>query len=120
MFALTGSDRYLLYGAPTDMRKSFDGLCGLVEQGLRRSPTSGEVFVFLNRRRDKVKLLKWEKGGFVLFYKRLEAGTFEPPVMGDEGKVLHWPSLVMMIEGVSPSKIGYRKRFDPQRDVEKK
>ena len=120
MFSLSSSDRYLFYGAPTDMRKSFDGLCGLVERELDRSPINGEVFVFLNRGRDKVKLLKWEKGGFVLFYKRLEAGTFERPVMDEQSSAMHWPDLVMMIEGMRPEKVRYRKRFDPQRNVDNK
>ncbi|WP_159634659.1 IS66 family insertion sequence element accessory protein TnpB [Sphingobacterium composti Ten et al. 2007 non Yoo et al. 2007] len=59
-----------------DMRKSFDGLCGLIISVMQRQPTSGEVFVFLNRSRTHIKLLHWEHGGFVLYYKRLESGTF--------------------------------------------
>jgi len=57
------------------MRKSFDGLSGIVQSQLNRNPTSGEVFIFVNRRRNRVKLLKWEQGGFILYYKRLESGT---------------------------------------------
>lgn len=54
------------------MRKSFDGLCGLVSSVMQRQPTSGEVYIFLNRSRTHIKLLHWESGGFVLYYKRLE------------------------------------------------
>ena len=112
MFSLTSSLQYYLYRGATDMRKSFDGLCGIVQNQLYRSPISGEVFIFINRRRDKIKLLHWETGGFVLYYKRLESGTYEIPQMDDhEYRPLNWPDLVMMIEGISLKSIQKRKRF---------
>src|SRR5690625_1700838 len=80
MFCLNSSHRYHLYRGVCDMRKSFNGLSELVRNELNRDPASGEVFVFLNRRRTLMKLLHWEAGGFVLYYKRLEKGTFTPPV----------------------------------------
>ncbi len=79
MFALGSSRRFYLYDGFCDMRKSFDGLCGLIGSGMQCQATSGEVFVFLNRSRTHMKLLHWQKGGFVLYYKRLESGTFMPP-----------------------------------------
>jgi transposase len=79
VFALTTSYRFLLYRKVTDMRKGFDGLSGLVKNELNREPTSGEVFIFINRSRDRIKLLHWQKGGFVLYYKRLEKGTIGLP-----------------------------------------
>ncbi|MFB6307101.1 MAG: IS66 family insertion sequence element accessory protein TnpB, partial [Flavobacteriales bacterium] len=79
MFSLTSTDRYYLYRDPTDMRKSFDGLCGFVQNHLKEDPTGGAVYIFINKPRDKVKLLHWEHGGFVLYYKRLERGTIEFP-----------------------------------------
>jgi len=112
MFSLTSSLQYYLYRGATDMRKSFNGLCGIVQKQLFRNPISGEVFIFINRRRDKIKLLHWEAGGFVLYYKRLESGTYEIPQMDDhEYGVLNWPDLVMMIEGISLKSIQKRKRF---------
>lgn len=113
MFALTASHRYYLYTGITDMRKSFDGLCGLVQGQLQRNPMSGEVFLFINRRRDRVKLLRWEAGGFVLYYKRLEAGTFEAPAYNSDEKCyeMDWTQLVMLIEGISLQDIRKRKRF---------
>lgn len=63
MFSLGSSHRYLLYGKPTDMRKSFDALCGIVRNELKRDPLCGEVFLFLNRGRTHLKLLHWESGG---------------------------------------------------------
>ena len=70
MFSLTSSHRYYLYRKPVDMRKSFDGLCGIVSNQMNCDATSGEVYIFINRLRDKIKLLHWESGGFVLYYKR--------------------------------------------------
>lgn len=110
MPAFGSSQRYYLYRHPADMRKSFDGLCGLVRRELRRDPTSGDVFVFLNRRRTHVKLLVWDRTGFVLYYKRLEKGTFELPAAADSG-ALDWRRLVLMLEGVSLKSARYRKRF---------
>ena len=68
MTPFSPSARYFLYQEPADMRKSFNGLSGLVEQGLGRDPTSGDIFVFLNRRRTHVKLLAFDRSGFVLYY----------------------------------------------------
>jgi transposase len=64
---------------PTDMRKSFDGLCGLVEQHLRPNVESGDLLLFFNRRRGRVKVLQFTGDGMVILYKRLEQGTFELP-----------------------------------------
>ena len=81
------------------MRKSFDGLSGIVRSDLNRNPTSGDVFIFLNKRRNQIKLLHWERGGFVLYYKRLEKGTFTPPRLKSDGSV-SWPDLILMNEGI--------------------
>jgi len=95
------------------MRKGFDGLCGLVHQELRRRPVTGEVFVFVNRQRDKIKLLHWEQGGFVLYYKRLERGTFEVPKVrtGQKTCQITWSSLMLMIEGIMIEKSKQRRRY---------
>jgi transposase len=99
MLSLTSAHRYLLRRAPTDMRKGFDTLCGLVRDELGRDPLSGEVFVFIGSRRDRIKLLLYESGGYVLWYKRLEKGTLELP-KGEGAVQLTWQQLVLMIEGV--------------------
>lgn len=112
MFSLSSSHRYLLYAAPCDMRKSFDALCGLVRSDLQRDPTSGEVFVFLNRGRTHLKLLHWESGGLVLYYKRLEKGTFAPPVGASPGSTLNWAQLVLMVEGITVQKSTRKPRFN--------
>ena len=113
MFGLSASNRLLLYSQPTDMRKSFDGLCGLVTGKLGGNPQSGEVFIFINKRRDKIKLLHWEPGGFVLYYKRLEEGTFLPPRFEGTGYRMDWAELAMMITGLTATEIHLRKRYNP-------
>ena len=91
------------------MRKSFDGLCGLVSSAMQRQPTSGGVYVFLNRSRTHIKLLHWESGGFVLYYKRLEQGTFLAPK--DRGNELSWSDLILMTEGIYVVKSIQKKRY---------
>ena len=113
MFALTSSHRFLLYHGVTDFRKGFDGLSGLVRNELDRDPASGEVFVFINRRRNRIKLLQWQDGGFVLYYKRLETGTIELPDLEKDvaSYTITWPDLVMMVEGISLGNITRRSRY---------
>jgi transposase len=95
------------------MRKSFNGLSGIVQGQLDRNPTSGEVFIFINRRRNKVKLLRWEQGGFILYYKRLELGTFELPAFNSDAVScqMSWSGLMLMIEGISIEKSKQRRRY---------
>lgn len=112
MFSL-GAARYYLYREPTDMRKSFDGLCGLVSGRLGQSPMSGDVFIFINKPRNRIKLLRWEAGGFVLFYKRLESGTFELPLAKSGGlsAQIDYGELAMIVTGISIKNMVKRKRF---------
>lgn len=93
------------------MRKGFDGLSGLVRNELGRDPLSGDVFVFVNRRRDRMKLLLWESGGYVIWYKRLEAGSFEMPESGSRSYTLSWEKLMLILEGISLKSVRKRKRF---------
>ena len=96
---------------PTDMRKSFDGLHGLVQQVLRQDPLSGDLFVFLNRRRDRVKVLAWEGDGFVIWYKRLEAGTFAAPQGPGDALRLSATQLALLLGGVDLAATQPRKRY---------
>ena len=84
-----------LYMAPVDMRKSIDGLAALVEQEMALSPFDAALFVFCNRARDKIKLLCWERNGFIVWYKRLEKQRFKWPrhaegQRGISGRELNW------------------------------
>jgi transposase len=95
------------------MRKSFDGLCGLVTDRLGLDPLSGSIFLFANRRRDRVKLLVWDGDGFALWYKRLEAGTFQLPAPVGEHKAvtISHGELSMLLDGIDLSNIKRRKRY---------
>ena len=99
----------------TDMRKGFPGLIALTEAVLRQEPTSGHLFVFLNRRRDLMKILYWDGTGFCIWSKRLERGSFQrPPVVtGNEslGLELSAAQLSMMLEGIDLSSVRQRVRF---------
>ena len=95
------------------MRKGFDGLSGVIRDILQADPLDGSVYIFINRRRDRMKLLVWEPTGFILYYKRLEKGTFELPI-GDtsSGKVrLKWETLVLLLSGISLQNVRHRKRY---------
>lgn len=100
MLALSGHNQFYLYAQATDMRKSFDGLSGLVISALGRDPASGDVYVFVNRRRDRMKLLVWDRSGFWIFYKRLEQGTFQLPATLTSSFELPYETLLLMIEGI--------------------
>jgi transposase len=95
------------------MRKSFDGLCGLVSGRLGQDPRSGDVFIFINKNRNRTKLLRWEPGGFVVFYKRLEQGTFELPKSEKPGlsQDIEYGQLAMIITGFSMKYAKKRRRF---------
>ena len=120
MFSI-GAARYYLYREPTDMRKSFDGLCGLVNGRLGQSPMSGDVYIFINRPRTGIKLVRWGAGGLVLFYKRLEKGTYELPQFKNGGlsQMIDYGELAMIITGISMKNAKKRRRFLQQNDVEK-
>jgi transposase len=97
-----------------DMRKSIDGLCGEVGDFLRRDPVDGSLFVFCNRRRDKLKMLWWDGDGYWLFYKRLEAGTFQLPQQS-ETNISHWTltsqQFQLILSGIDLSSVRMRKRY---------
>ena len=111
MISFSSSQRFFLYRGATDMRKSFDGLCGLVTNGLQRLLTTGDVFMFINKPRNSIKLLVWDRNGFVIYYKRLEAGTFEIPEGNEKSMTIKWEELVMMLEGISLKSVKRRKRY---------
>jgi len=121
MFSLSSSLGFRLYAHPVDMRKSFDGLSNLVSNDLASSPTDGSVYIFVNKLRNKAKLLHWQGGGFVLYYKRLEQGSFELPSYHTvTGSItLDYSQLVLLIDGVSITNIDRRKRYkEPQKNME--
>ncbi len=115
MFALSSESKFHLYIQPADMRKSFDGLSGLVQNNLESNPCSGDVFIFINKQRDKIKLLHWQGISFTLYYKRLEKGTFELPEYDSSvGSItLSYAQIVMIVDGLSIKNIQRRKHYQP-------
>lgn len=115
MLGLPCASRLYLYSHPTDMRRSFDGLAGLIANQLRMDPLNDGAFVFVNRRRDRMKILLWDRHGFWLLYKRLQAGRFQtPPVEAGapiEGIGLSCEQLMMIIEGIDLTSVRRVKRY---------
>ncbi len=108
MISVTGSTRIFLYRGVTDMRRSFDGLSGMVQSCLREDPFSGALFVFCNRRRDRLKNLYWDGDGYALWYKRLEKGTFTLPVERGTQSCISSAELAMILEGIIPLRLKNR------------
>ena len=90
-----------LYTRATDMRKGFDGLSGIVREAFDADPLDGSLFLFVNRRRDRLKILHFDGTGFWLYYKRLEAGTFEVLASEDDCVEIDATELAMLLGGVS-------------------
>jgi transposase len=101
--------------SPVDMRKSFDGLAAIVKNEFQKNPLDGTLFVFINRVADRLKMLRWDGDGYVLWYKRLEAGRFRIPVSfttdGEPVALVSAAQLAMILEGIEPIVVKQRKRF---------
>lgn len=113
MISFSPQQRYFLYKGYTDMRKSFNGLSGIVLNELKGNLYSGDVFIFSNKRRDQIRLLVWDRDGFWVCAKRLEEGTFQIPEQKQESVSieLKWDILMMMFEGINFDKVIKRKRY---------
>ena len=116
MWMLPSSVRIYVAAEPMDLRRGFDGLAAATRSVIGQSPLSGHLFVFLNRRQNRVKILAWDRTGYVLLYKRLERGTFELPTSprpGDRHVELDSGELGLMLEGLDLR--GARRRKRPSR-----
>jgi len=113
MLHLSPAIRYYLYTGHTDMRKGFDSLCGIISSLMVLDALSGAVFVFINKKRNQVKLLLWEGDGLSLYYKRLEKGTYERPANNENttSTALTYQQLQFILQGVALQKIQYRSRY---------
>lgn len=125
MLSLPASVKIFVYTGVTDMRRSFDRLAQMVEEHLEQNPESGHLYLFFNRRRDSVKALLWEGDGFVIWYKRLEVGTFAPlgrgttasaqsPGVGSPpaGLQIRASDLNLLLAGADPERVTRRKRYE--------
>jgi transposase len=112
MLSLPPAVRIFLCAAPADMRKSFDGLAALVRSFLGADPLSGHLFVFRNKAGDRLKLLFWDRDGLVIYYKRLEQGSFVFPAAADgKGVEVRSAELAMLLDGVDLDSVHRRQRY---------
>jgi len=111
MLSLPPSVRIFLCLESTDMRRSFDGLSRMVEDILRQDPFSGHLFVFRNRRGDRLKILYWDRDGFALWYKRLEKGTFPFPSKEGASLAISAADLTLILEGINIVGLRRQKRY---------
>lgn len=113
MFFPEGTLKIWLYTRPTDMRKSFDGLCALIKQQLNANPLSGELFVFVNQRRTLMKILFFDRTGYSIWFKRLEQGAFQLPSTSGEQAPLNYTQLKCIMEGIDIHSVKQRLRYTP-------
>ena len=112
MIALPINSGIYLYSKPADMRKGFSGLAGIVRDELGKTPNNGSLFLFINRRRDKIKALYWDRDGMAIWYKTLERGCFEKISRDDQVSIqLDAADLAMLLGGISIENAKRRKRF---------
>jgi transposase len=106
--------RYFVYAAGCDMRKGYDGLSGLVRNEFKKDPLLGDVFIFLSRTRNKIKLLHWQGDGFCIYAKRLEKGTFEIPKLNASQNAMEISphQLQFILEGIVLSSVKKRVRYE--------
>ena len=102
---------YYVYTDSTDMRSGIDSLSGLVLNQLQKNPLSGDLFIFVNKRKTQVKLLHWQEDGFALFYKRLEKGTYELPKLNSNSVRINAEQLLFMLQGVALKTLQKHKRY---------
>jgi transposase len=121
MLSIPGSLRIFIATSPVDCRKSHDGLAALVEQVMIEKPLSGNLFVFTNKRADRIKLLYWDSDGYALWYKRLEKGTFRLPKAAENATRIEITAidLSMILSGIDLANIKRQKRFQKPAEIAK-
>lgn len=123
MIALSPQIRVFLYRLPTDMRKSFHGLIALTESALKQDPLSGSLFVFFNRRRDRIKILYWGQTGFCIWYQQLQQGTYQLPaddvLEAQQTVEVTRSQLSLILDGIDLASARQRMRFQRSQEVER-
>lgn len=113
MLSVASSTPIYVATEPADMRRSFDGLCGLVQSVMQLDPHSGALFVFCNKRGTQLKILYWVGDGWAIWYRRLEQGTFRA-LQASEGQAslsISSAELAMLLEGLDATQVQRRKRY---------
>ena len=111
MFFPESQVRIWLYTQPTDMRKSYNGLSALVKNQLKDDPLSGELFVFVNRRQNQMKILYFDRSGYCIWSNRLEQGQFIVRNASGGKKELNWTQLKLLLDGIEIKKSRQYKRY---------
>jgi transposase len=111
MLSFPAAIQVFLCTVPCDMRRSFDGLSMMAEHIVRANPLSGHLFVYCNRRTDRLKILYWDRDGWAIWYKRLEAGTFQFPFSESGRKEIAAWELGVLLEGIDLKAGKRRKRY---------
>ena len=117
MFFPEGQIRVHLYGQPVDMRKGFDGLYALTRNGLGQDPLSGNLFVYINRRATQMKVLYFDRTGFCVWAKRLEAGRFLSDWRTACTRQMDWTGLKLLLEGIESARQRKRYRYVQEQDA---
>jgi transposase len=119
MLAVASTTRVYLYMQAVDMRRSYDGLHAIVQSEYARDIRLGDYFMFINRRRDRIKIIWWDRDGLAIFMKRLESGSIQKPIINGNAKslVIDHAQLSMLLTGIDVSNIKRRKRFAVQPSV---
>lgn len=114
MLAVAASTRIYLYMRDVDMRRSYDGLHAIVQAEFQRDIRLGDYFMFINRRRDRIKIIWWDRDGLAIFMKRLESGSVQRPVVDGDNKslLIDQGQLAMLLTGIDVSNIKRRKRYE--------
>jgi transposase len=120
MWSFSNQVRVFLARTPCDMRKSFHGLVSLAESVLKKDPLSGHLFVFINRRRDRIKLLYWGGTGFCIWYQQLQQGSYQLPEITDadseSGIEITASQLSLILDGIDLSSVRQRARYQHATD----
>ncbi len=119
MLSVASTTRVYLYMQAVDMRRSYDGLHAIVQSEFARDIRLGDYFMFINRRRDRIKIIWWDRDGLAIFMKRLESGSIQKPIVEGNAKslMIDHAQLSMLLTGIDVSNIKRRKRFDVQPSV---
>ena len=113
MLAVNATTRVYLYMRNVDMRRSYDGLMDIVQTEFARDIRLGDYFMFVNKRRDRIKIMWWDRDGLAIFMKRLEAGTVQKPIITSDAKslIIDQAQLAMLLTGIDVSNNKRRKRY---------
>ena len=111
MLSVPPSVKVFLYSQAADLRRGYDGLAAIVKDAMDEDPLSGSLFVFVNKRGNRIKLLYWDRDGYAIWYKRLEKGMFPIPVNRTEDFRLAHHQLAMLLEGMECTGMRGKKRF---------